>query len=439
MNLFIGIRCTASVLSVLLFFTSSISAAQFKLRTDRDHGLYETGETVTWSIEVIGDKEGETLPQEADFCLRSNGLEILDEGKIAFKEGKAAYSSTRNDEGTLLLVVKASGAKSICGAAFNAKNIKSTISRPDDFQEFWNTKLEEAGQVNLDPILTAETMTEPGVELWQVSFNNILGSRVHGQLAKPEFSDRKLPAMLILQWAGVYGLKKSWVTKYAAQGWLVLNILPHDLPIYEPKSFYKEQSQGPLKNYQAIGSSDRETSYFLRMYLSCFQAVRYLESRPDWDGEVLVVSGTSQGGLQALVTAALCPDVVSAVLAEVPAGCDQQGRAFGRSVGWPRWYSAAKGPDGDKVMQTASYYDAVNFCPDIICPTLIGMGLGDTTSAAPGIFRAVNEITGPVEVVTMPEAGHQHTRLNPHDVYRSRSQEWLKVLRTGDEVLLNEW
>ena len=35
------------------------------------------------------------------------------------------------------------------------------------------------------------------------------------------------------------------------------------------------------------------------------RAVEYLSERPDWDGRTIVVTGGSQGGLQALVAAGL--------------------------------------------------------------------------------------------------------------------------------------
>ena len=117
----------------------------------------------------------------------------------------------------------------------------------------------------------------------------------------------KFPALLIVQWAGVYGLDKWWATLPASEGFLVLNISAHDLPIDEQPEFYKAQSDGPLKNYTAIGKDDREKNYFLRMYLSAYRAADYLTQRPDWDGHNLVVTGTSQGGLQTIMLAGLHP------------------------------------------------------------------------------------------------------------------------------------
>lgn len=76
-----------------------------------------------------------------------------------------------------------------------------------------------------------------------------------------------------------FPLQKSWVTDRAAEGWLALNIEAHDLPIDKPEAFYRQQFDGPLKNYWSIGNDDRDRSYFLRVYLSCYRAVEYLTKR----------------------------------------------------------------------------------------------------------------------------------------------------------------
>ena len=83
--------------------------------------------------------------------------------------------------------------------------------------------------------------------------------KIHGQLARPK-KEGKRPAMLIVQWAGVYSLKKPWAVDRAAEGWLVLNIIAHDLPIDEPDKFYADQTAGALKNYPQINNDDREKS-----------------------------------------------------------------------------------------------------------------------------------------------------------------------------------
>jgi cephalosporin-C deacetylase-like acetyl esterase len=201
-----------------------------------------------------------------------------------------------------------------------------------------------------------------------------------------------------------------------------MNILAHDLPIDQPESFYKEQSEGALKNYTMIGNESRETSYFLRMFLGCRRAVEYLASRPDWDGKTLVVIGTSQGGIQSFVTAAFEPRV-TAVIVEVPAGCDPGANAAGRAFGWPYWGAA----HSEKAMETSRYYDADCFAARTKCPLLVGVGLVDITSPAGAVYAAFNQAQGPKEIVPMPQADHK----TGHGAFSQRREAWLKALVAG--------
>ncbi len=122
----------------------------------------------------------------------------------------------------------------------------------------------------------------------------------------------------------MYPLQPDWIRWHARNGWLALNISAHDLPIDKPAEFYSEKASKELNDYPGIGNDDRETSYFLPMFLSCRRAVDYLTQREDWDGKSLVVHGGSQGGYQAIVTAGIHP-AVTAMAANVPAGCDHTG------------------------------------------------------------------------------------------------------------------
>jgi len=259
--------------------------------------------------------------------------------------------------------------------------------------------------------------------------DNIRGTHIQGQVARP-IEGKKLPALLIVQWAGVYGLSKSWVTDRASEGWLVLNIEAHDIPIDQPQEFYREQSAGALRDYPAIGNDDRETSYFLRMYLSCYRAAQYLTERSDWDGKTLVVMGGSQGGQQTLVTAGIHPKITAA-LASVPAGCDMLGPDAGRDPGWPKWYYQTKGRDETRVREASRYFDVVNFTSRIHCPVLVGIGLIDQTCPPAGILAATNQVKGAKEIILLPRGEH-NDRNDSHGAYNRRCYgDWLTALRQG--------
>lgn len=188
-------------------------------------------------------------------------------------------------------------------------------------------------QIPENAILTPSDSGKPDVDYATIKMDHVNGTHVYGQMAKPKKAG-KFPALLILQWASPpYPLQKQWVTDRAAEGWLTLNIEPHDVLPDQPQAYYDALPEA-IKKYNEIGRDDRDKNYFLQMYLADYRAVEYLSSRPDWDGKTLVAMGTSMGGQQSLVVAGLNPKVTHVIVNE-PAGCDSNGQLHGRAAGYP--------------------------------------------------------------------------------------------------------
>jgi len=158
----------------------------------------------------------------------------------------------------------------------------------------------------------------------------------------------------------------SLPTDRAAEGWLTLNIEPHDVLPDQPPTYYSALPE-ELKKYQTIGRDDRDKNYFLQMYLADYRAVEYISGRSDWDGKTLVVMGTSMGGQQSLSVAGLNPKITHVIVNE-PAGCDSNGPLHGRASGYPNWPA-----DNPKIMKTALYFDAVNFASRIKAASLVAV------------------------------------------------------------------
>jgi len=180
------------------------------------------------------------------------------------------------------------------------------------------------------------------------------------------------------------------------------------------------------RNYAAVGNSDRETSYFLNMYLRDSRALDWLTTLPEWDGKTIVLMGTSMGGQQSLALAGLRPEKITAVLVCVPAGADTNGDLHGRKAGYPNW------PAGDpKVMNTALYFDTVNFASRIQAPVLAAMGFIDTTSPPAGIWTELNQMKGPHEPLPMIESEHNNLTPDKEQNWDVRSKDVLAVLLGG--------
>jgi len=280
------------------------------------------------------------------------------------------------------------------GAAVDPLHIPMDTPRPSDFDAFWNGKLAAQAKVPINPVLTPVQTDVPGVEM-NIFTLDALGSHVHGYIAKPA-KEGKFPALIQLQYAGVYALPASSDAQHAAAGWLMINVDSHDKQPNDP-------SGGIPRNYQAVGNTDRETSYFLNMYLRDSRALDYLLTRSDWDGKTIVLTGGSMGGQQSLVLAGLRPEKITDVLVCVPAGADANGDLHDRKAGYPNW--PANNPD---VMKAAIYFDPINFASRIKAKVMAGMGFIDTTAPPAGIWTALNQIPGPKEPLPMIWSDHDN-------------------------------
>jgi len=385
------------------------------------NGIYAVGEKIAWSIAAPG-------ATEIHGTVKANDAKLLWNGVIKLTDGHGTLETSLSEPGmvlaTLSAKLQAKETKLLVGAAVDPYEIPTSAPRPVDFDAFWQSKIQALHAIPAAPVLTPADSGEATVEYAKLTLANINGTHVYGQFAKPKRAG-KFPAMLIVQWAGVYGLPKGFVVNPAKDGWMVLNVMAHDLPFDQPEEFYKKAAATTLKDYTAIGNESRETSYFLRMILGCYRAADYLAERPEWDGRVLVVTGTSQGGLQGLATAGLHPKI-TAVLVNVPAGCDTTAPWIGRSVSWPYWYRSTKDKDEKKVMETSRYFDGVNFAANIRCPALVALGLIDQTSCPAGVFSAFNQIKGPKESVVMIQSAHK-SQNNSQAAWGQRSQAWFKA------------
>jgi len=401
-------------LLALLLCSLTQAATKIEVYPDKETGVYAAGDTVTWKVDA------KTLTGKLTWKLLLGGAEEIGKGEAELADGKATLTGTRKDPGVLLLEVhlKDTDGKDVLGkggAIFSPEKIERSAPVPDDFDAFWKGKVEELNKIPMNVQLSAPDTSVAGVEYYKITMDNINGSKIYGQIAKPAGKNENLPIMLQVQYAGVYPLQKDWATGPAKQGWLAMNIIAHDLPIDEKPEFYKEKAAKELDDYPGIGNDNRDTSYFLRMFLSCYRACDYLVARPEWNKKTLLVQGGSQGGYQTLMIAGFHP-AVTAYAANVPAGCDHTGKAAHRAPGWPNWASrvwqtTTRAPDAPKkdyakMLETSRYFDCMNFATRIKAPGLIGMGLVDSTCPPEGVYATINQIKAEKKVIIMPRSGH---------------------------------
>lgn len=413
-------------------------------------GIYDVGETVGWTV-----TPGPDAPTYSyKWTIRRNNAVVLKEGKLDLSSGKDTIEITGEEPEMIYVAIEPvakpaaispapdaapvpaapgrgaavgfvggntgrNNGRYAAGAAVAPTRIGLAAPRPADFDSFWAGKLAAQAEIPVNPRLTPVETDTPEIEM-STFVLDALGSKAQGYVAKPA-REGKFPALVLLQYAGVYALNARSVANRAAEGWLVMDVDAHDKPPSDP-------SGNIPRNYQAAGNRDRETSYFLNMYLRDSRALDYLFTRPDWDGKTLVLMGTSMGGQQSLMLAGLRPERITAVLVCVPAGTDANGDLHGRKAGYPNWPS-----DDPKVMSAALYFDPINFASRIRAPVLAAMGFIDTTSPPAGIWTALNQVPGPKEPLPMIESEHNNLTPQKEQNWDARSKEVLAILLNGEE------
>lgn len=416
-------------------------AQQLTFAPDHASAIYALGENVGWTVTPGPDTPAYLYKWTA---RRNNGV-VLKEGKLDLSSGQARIEISGDAPGMVYVAVEpyaeiassgggSSDAKPVykggntgrdnglyaVGAAVAPAKIGLSVPRPDDFDAFWEAKLAAQAKVPIHSVLTPLKTDVAGVELSEFTLD-ALGSKAHGYVARPA-GEGKIPAVIQLQYAGVYALNPAISAQRAAQGWLALNVDSHDKSPGDP-------SGGIPRGYQAIGNSDREKSYFLQMYLRDSRVLDYLFTRTDWDGKTIVLTGGSMGGQQSLVLAGLRPEKISAVLVCVPAGADTNADLHGRKAGYPNWPST-----DPQIMSTALYFDTANFAAHIQAPVMAGMGFIDTISPPAGIYATLNQIPGTAKEI-LPLIESEHDNLTPQKgrACPARTREILDQIVKGAE------
>lgn len=386
---------------------------------------YDLGEKVSWTVSLPAGADGAGY----SYRIKRNNQEQIQQAPLDLSSGKATIEIAGDRPAMLYGEILHEGKRPVSFAAAVApRDLKPVVPKPRDFDRFWKAKVAALGAIPANPVLTPQDSGRPDVRYATIKMDHLNGTHVYGQMAWPT-KPGKHPAVLVLQWASPpYPLDRSWVMGYAAQGWIALDIEPHDVLPTEARAYYVALPNA-IKHYESIGQDDRDKSYFVEMYLRDYRAADYLSQLPDWDGKTLVVTGGSMGGQQSLCVAGLHPKITHLIVEE-PAGCDLNAGLHGRQEGYP-FFS----PADPKTMAVAPYVDCVNFAPHIRATSLVAMGYRDNVAPPAGIWTAFNLIRGRKEAAPMPEAPHNNlATAEQQRPYFTRQAAWLTALISGQKI-----
>jgi len=156
------------------------------------------------------------------------------------------------------------------------------------------------------------------------------------------------------------------------------------------------------------GIESRETYYYRRVFVDAVRAIEAARSLDLIDESRVAVFGGSQGGGMAMAAAGLVPDV-AALVANVPFLCDfpratvitdnDPYKEIGR-------YLATHRHATDRVQETLSYFDGVNFARRALAPAHLSTALMDPICPPSTVFAAYNNYGGPKDITVWRYNGH---------------------------------
>ena len=378
---------------------------------ERAGALYRRGESVTFVVE-IRDEGAVVESGEIEWTLTKDGVGQTRTGRAPISRGRATVTGTLDEAGFLQCRVTYQAGQTkvtaLGGAGISPLEIKPSAPAPADFDAFWTAKKKLLAAVPLNARLTPVKSPQENVETFDVQADSV-GTPISGYFARPTGAKlRGLPAILTVHGAGVSSSNLRTAAAWAKEGALALDLNAHGLPNGREKAFYDALAAGELKDYRVRGRDSRETIHFLGMFMRLVRAIDFLTAQPEWDGRTVVVSGSSQGGAQAIAAAGLDPRVTF-FAAGVPAMCDHTGQLVGRIAGWPKFIPTKENPPPADVVAAVRYYDGVNFAARTKAPGFFTVGFIDATCPPTSVYAAYNALRAPKDIFNDVRAGHTNT------------------------------
>lgn len=405
-------RIRQSIIWLLLAFFALPVAAQVRgneisvvVSPDHTDWTYGLKEKARFRVQVY--KAQNLLPGAViDYELGPEMYPSEKKSAVTLPKGETTLTASMSQPGFLRCKVWAHvdgrTYEGLATAAYAPEQLQPTSQLPSDFMDYWQQTLTEARKVPLDlrmkPLPDRCTSTD---KVYEVSFNTKAGGhRFYGILSIPK-AEGRYPAILRVPGAGI---RPYTGDTYTAPGrCITLEVGIHGIPVTLEQSTY-DALWGALDNYWTFRRESRDAMYYHRVIVGALRAVDVICSLPQYNGQALAVTGSSQGGALSIITAAL--DARVTCLAAVhPALCDHEAYFAKRACGWPHYYKTYGEPTPAE-RETLRYYDTAHFARFVKQTGWYSWGYNDEVCPPTSIYAAYNVIPGPKELQLYLQTGH---------------------------------
>ena len=434
--------CTLAVLllsAVLAGAQGKYKNVEFVIR--KDDGIYRKNEKVTvWAVRRVDDGEDLIL------SVTENGKKVVDKAPLKLKAGKKKKilsKSYSEPSAVMLQAFPKSDPKifSAVGFIVAPEEFRPGFSEPEDFTEFWRNQVEKMRACEMSSKLTPAQIPDnrkqfrDKVEVYDLEVSMHEGNPVRAYIAWPKnAAPGSCGIMICPHGSGVRSSNlNNAVFRADTYQCIVIDINAHGILNGQPDEFYKELSDGELKDYRKKKCLRPEDCYFRLMYLRMQRALDYACTLSQWDGKRIALDGTSQGGGQSAALAGLDPRV-GFVSLQVPALTDIGGPLAGHRGSWPYYGKFDESKDGD-YLHVLPYYDAVNFLRHYEGTLIMEAGLIDTTCPSECVFSAYNVAASKDKSI----AANPYRQHGEKNLWEDHYAKWLETIARSRKEALKEY
>ncbi len=285
----------------------------------------------------------------------------------------------------------------------NMAEYKSSVVKPEDFEQFWRETLEETERVSLNPRIVLDPMrSNDDIEVFEARYDSYQNLEIAGWYARPRNYTKLLPGLLFVPG---YVSEPKLPTDLAREGYAVFSAAPRNK--LRSNMVFNPGYPGLLTH----NIESRVTYGYRGFYMDAVRAFDFLYQMPEVDEHRLGVLGGSQGGALTLLVSSLRNNAVAAASAGAPYLCSMMDSAsLTRTYPYEEIndYLRLNPESKALVRDTLNLYDIHNFVDQIRCPIIVNVGLKDDV-CPPETGFAVFEAIGSKNkrLYTYKDCGHE--------------------------------
>lgn len=390
---------------VFLLLSPTVHAERlaFTGGTDRNPLLYKPGEEMRFKVTLVDRDSDNRIVKGRKVRWTRRGDDGKTESGEALSDTPLTVRTSIGKPGFVRLSVEVldengkplrNGARFEGGAGASVSAIPAD-PLPSDFHSFWDSAVRKLRATPWKVQVTEVPSPDPMARTEKVRITTFPGERDATALVTVPVgaAPKSLPAIV---YSIGYGFGRSWFScDKAKKGFLCMTVSRHGEDQLREPEYYQNLSRNEMKNFCFRNNESKYENDFFKMLMRNLRALQYIKTRPEWNGRVLIVSGGSMGGFQAIGMAALDEDV-SECDAFIPWMADVAGaRKFQRMDGWKPGFTEA-----------LRYFDTANLATRVRCPVRMKIGLGDSVCQPSGEMILFRNLAGKKVLTAVQNFGH---------------------------------